>query len=225
VTATRMLAAEALGTAFLLAVVVGSGIMGERLSGGSVALALLANSLATGAGLTALILTFEPVSGAHFNPVVTLAQAMDGRMGRGMAAGYTAAQICGAFAGVAAAHGMFGQMAFAPSLHVRSGWPQWGSELVATVGLLLVIRGVSLTNPKATPFAVGAYIASAYWFTASTSFANPAVTVARALTPTFAGIRPNDAPGFIAAQLAGAVVAIFLGRWLFGSPKAIAPSS
>jgi glycerol uptake facilitator-like aquaporin len=215
----RKLAAEALGTAFLLAVVVGSGIMAERLSAGNVALALLANALATGAGLTALILTFGSVSGAHFNPVVTLAEAMQGRMGPRLAVAYIVAQIGGALAGVAAAHSMFGDQIFAFSTHVRSGWPQMWSEVVATAGLLLVIRGVSRAQPTATPFAVGAYITSAYWFTASTSFANPAVTLARAFTPTFAGIRPADAPGFIAAQLVGAIAATVFGRWLFGGPR------
>jgi glycerol uptake facilitator-like aquaporin len=216
-----MLAAEALGTAFLLAVVVGSGIMAERLAGGNVALALLANALATGAGLTALILTFGAVSGAHFNPVVTLAEAMDGRMGWGLAAAYVAVQTCGGLAGVAAAHGMFGLRVFAPSMHVRSRSPQLGSEVIATAGLLLVIRGVSRAQPAVTAFAVGAYIASAYWFTSSTSFANPAVTLARALTPTFTGIRAADAPGFIAAELVGAVAATVFGRWLFAeTPEA-----
>lgn len=216
-TNARRLAAEGLGTALLLAVVVGSGIMAERLSGGNVALALLANALATGAGLTALILTFGAVSGAHFNPVVTVAEAIDKRMGWGLAAAYVAAQTCGALIGVAAAHGMFGLQAFSPSMHVRSGWPQLGSEVIATAGLLLVIRGVSRTQPSITAFAVGAYITSAYWFTSSTSFANPAVTLARAFTPTFAGIRPTDAPGFIAAEIAGAIAATMLGRWLFVS--------
>jgi glycerol uptake facilitator-like aquaporin len=213
-----VLVSEALGTAFLLAVVVGSGIMAERLSGGNVALALLANALATGAGLTALILTFGGLSGAHFNPVVTLAEAMEGRMTWRLATAYGVVQICGAFAGVAAAHAMFGLQAFSPSMHVRSGWPQWWSEAVATAGLLLAIRGTSRSQPAATPFAVGAYITAAYWFTASTSFANPAVTFARTLTPTFAGIRPVDAPGFVAAELLGAIAAILMGRWLFVKP-------
>jgi glycerol uptake facilitator-like aquaporin len=210
-----MLAAEALGTAFLLAVVVGSGIMAERLSGGNIALALLANALATGAGLTALILTFGSVSGAHFNPAVTLAEAIEGKLALRLAIAYVVVQTSGAVVGVAMAHTMFGEQVFAFSTHVRSGWPQIRSEVVATAGLLLVIRGVSRTQPAAVPFAVGAYITSAYWFTASTSFANPAVTLARALTPTFAGIRPTDVPGFIAAQIVGALVATILGRWLF----------
>lgn len=212
-----MLVAEALGTAFLLAVVVGSGIMAERLAGGNVALALLANALATGAGLTALILAFGPVSGAHFNPVVTLVEAMEGRMSWPRAVAFILAQTIGALAGVAAAHAMFGLTVFATSEHVRTGWPLWGSEVVATVGLLLVIRGTSQRQPTAVPYAVGAYITAAYWFTASTSFANPAVTLARAFTPTFAGIRPADAPGFIAAQITGAVAAMLLGRWLFAA--------
>jgi glycerol uptake facilitator-like aquaporin len=214
-TTTRMLASEALGTAFLLAVVVGSGIMAERLAGGNMALALLANALATGAGLTALILAFGDISGAHFNPAVTMVEAMGGRMSAQLAASYTLVQACGAIAGVAAAHIMFGEPVFSYSMHLRSGWPQWWSEFVATVGLLLVIRGCSRSRPAATPFAVGVYITSAYWFTASTSFANPAVTLARAFTPTFAGIRPADVPGFIAAQMLGAVAAAVMGHWLF----------
>jgi glycerol uptake facilitator-like aquaporin len=214
---TRILAAEALGTAFLLAVVVGSGIMAERLAGGNVALALLANALATGAGLTALILTFASVSGAHFNPVVTLVEAMEGRMSWPRAGAYVLAQTVGAFAGVAAAHAMFGLRAFEASAHARSGWPLLWSEVVATVGLLLVIRGCSRSQPAAVPYAVGAYITAAYWFTSSTSFANPAVTLARTLTPTFAGICPLDAPGFIVAQFAGAILAALLGGWLFAA--------
>jgi glycerol uptake facilitator-like aquaporin len=213
--AARRLASEALGTAFLLAVIVGSGIMAERLADGNIALALLANSLATGAGLTALILTFSSVSGAHFNPAVTLMEALDGRMSRRLAAAYVAIQICGALAGVAAAHAMFGEQVFSCSARLRSGWAQWWSEFVATAGLLLVIRGTARGQRATVPFAVGAYIASAYWFTGSTSFANPAVTIARAFTPTFAGIRPGDAPGFIAAQIAGAIAATMMGRWLF----------
>jgi glycerol uptake facilitator-like aquaporin len=203
------LSAEALGTAFLLTVVVGSGIMADKLSGGNVALALLANALATGAGLSALILTFGSVSGAHFNPVVTLAEAIESKLAPRLALAYILAQTSGALVT------MFGEQVFAFSTHVRSGWPQMWSEVVATAGLLLVIRGVSRTQPTATPFAVGAYIASAYWFTASTSFANPAVTLARAFTPTFAGIRPTDVPGFMAAQIVGTLAAALLGRWLF----------
>jgi glycerol uptake facilitator-like aquaporin len=219
--AIRPLASEALGTAFLLAVIVGSGIMAERLSGGNVALALLANALATGFGLSTLILAFSSVSGAHFNPVVTLAEAMDSRISWQIAVAYVLAQICGAIAGVAGAHAMFGEPVFSYSVHVRSGWPQWWSEFVATAGLLLVIRGVSRSQPSATPFAVGAYIASAYWFTASTSFANPAVTLARTLTSTFAGIRTVDAPGFIVAEILGAIATILLSRWLFRPVPAV----
>ena len=189
--------------------------MAERLAGGNVALVLLANALATGAGLTALILTLGSVSGAHFNPVVTLSEAFDGRMSRSLAVAYVLAQTGDALAGVACAHAMFGLRVYSCSAHIRSGWPQWWSEFVATAGLLIVIRSCSRSQPSATPFAVGACIASAYWFTASTSFANPAVTLARTLTATFAGIRPADATGFIAAELLGAVAAMLLGRWLF----------
>ena len=214
ITLARRLVAELLGTALLLAAVVGSGIMGERLSGGNVAIALLANTVATGAALVALILTFGPVSGAHLNPAVTLAEAFHGALRWREAAMYVAVQVAGAFAGVAAAHVMFGEALFTPSLHVRSGGAQLFSEFVATFGLLSVICGCSRVRPSAVPFAVGAYITAAYWFTASTSFANPAVTLARSATNTFAGIRPSDAPGFIAAQLIGAVVATLLFRWL-----------
>lgn len=210
----RRLTAEALGTALLLAVVVGSGIMGERLAGGNVALALLANTLATGAGLVVLILVFGPVSGAHFNPAVTLADAWQGGLPWKEVPGYLAAQLAGAFLGVAAAHGMFDLPLFFASAHVRTGASQWFSEFVATFGLLAVIWGCVRQRPAAVPFAVGAYITSAYWFTASTSFANPAVTLARAATDTFAGIRPDDAPAFIAAQLLGALAATALFSWL-----------
>jgi glycerol uptake facilitator-like aquaporin len=206
--------AEALGTAFLLAVVVGSGIMGDRLSGGNTAIALLANSLATGAGLAALILTFGPISGAHFNPVVTLADAAQGGLGWREAPLYIAAQLLGAFAGVAAAHLMFGEPLFAASQHARAGISQWWAEFVATFGLLAVIWGCVRARPEAIPFAVGAYITAAYWFTASTSFANPAVTLARSVTDSFAGIRPTDAPGFILAQLLGAAAATLVMGWL-----------
>lgn len=214
VTQARKLAAEALGTALLLATVVGSGIMGETLSGGNVAVALLANTLATGAGLVCFILTFGPISGAHFNPAVTLAAAVQGGLPWREVPGYVAAQLMGAFSGVAAAHLMFGKPVFFVSQHVRSGMPQLFSELIATFGLLSVIWGVMRRRAGAVPFAVGAYITAAYWFTASTSFANPAVTLARAASDTFAGIRPADAPGFIVAQLVGALMATFLFRWL-----------
>jgi glycerol uptake facilitator-like aquaporin len=216
----RRAVAEALGTAFLLAAVIGSGIMGERLAGGNVAIALLANTIATGAMLVALILTFGPVSGAHFNPAVTLADASQGGVPWREVPVYIAAQLCGAFIGVATAHAMFGERLFFTSRHVRAGNAQLFSEFVATFGLLSIIWGCARLRSSAVPFAVGAYITGAYWFTSSTSFANPAVTLARAASDTFAGIRPMDAPGFIAAQFAGAIAATFLFRWLVPSlPK------
>lgn len=215
----RRLVAEALGTAFLLAVVVGSGIMGERLAGGSVGLALLANTLATGAGLLALILTFGPVSGAHFNPVVSLVAAWQGQLRGAEVPGYVLVQVLGALAGVAAAHLMFGEPLFSVSLHARSGLAQCWSEGVATFGLIGVILSCSRHRPGITPFAVAAYITAAYWFTSSTSFANPAVTLARALSDTFAGIRPQDVPGFILSQLLGAAAAAGLFRWLLSDPQ------
>jgi glycerol uptake facilitator-like aquaporin len=211
---SRRLVAEALGTALLLATVVGSGIMGETLAGGNVAIALLANTLATGAGLVCLILTFGPISGAHFNPAVTLADASQGGLSWREAPAYMLAQVVGAFAGVAAAHGMFGKPIFFASQQVRAGGSQLFSEFIATFGLLSVIWGVARRRSDTVPFAVGAYITAAYWFTASTSFANPAVTLARAASDTFAGIRPADAPGFIVAQFVGAMAATFLFRWL-----------
>jgi len=214
VTRARRIAAEAIGTAFLMAAIVGSGIMGERLAGGNVGVALLANTLATGAMLVTLILTFGPISGAHFNPAVTLADASQGGLAWNEVPGYLLAQLAGAFAGVATAHLMFGVPLFSASRHVREGGPQVLSEFVATFGLLCVIWGCARLRSSAVPFAVGAYIVGAYWFTASTSFANPAVTLARSATDTFAGIRPADAPGFIAAQLAGAAAATVLFRWL-----------
>jgi len=191
--------------------------MGERLAGGNVAIALLANTIATGAALVALILTLGPVSGAHLNPAVTLADAWQGGLAWRQVPAYLAAQIGGAFAGVAAAHQMFGQPLFFASRHVRSGSPQLFSEFVATFGLLSVIWGCARLRSSAVPFAVGAYITAAYWFTASTSFANPAVTLARAASDTFAGIRPIDAPGFVVTQLAGAAAATALFRWLVPS--------
>ena len=214
----RRAVAEALGTAFLLAAVIGSGIMGERLAGGNVAIALLANTLATGAMLVALILTFGPISGAHLNPAVTLADASHGGLPWREVPVYIAGQSIGAFAGVAAAHLMFSEPLFFASRHVRAGGAQLFAEFIATFGLLSVILGCSLRRARsrssAVPFAVGAYITGAYWFTSSTAFANPAVTLARAASDTFAGIRPMDAPGFIAAQLAGAMAATFLFNWL-----------
>ncbi len=211
----RKITAEALGTALLLAVVVGSGIMAERLAGGNVAIALLANTVATGAGLVALILMFGTISGAHFNPVVTLSEAWQRNLAWRHVPPYLAAQVVGAFAGVAAAHGMFGEPVFFASQHVRTGPSQWWSEFVATFGLIGVIIGCSRSRPALTPFAVAAYITSAYWFTASTSFANPAVTLARSASDTFAGIRPADAPGFVLAQCLGAAVATAIFCWLY----------
>jgi len=211
---SRRLVAEAVGTAMLLAAVVGSGIMAERLSGGNQALALLANTVATGAALVALILTFGPISGAHFNPAVTVADASQGGLAWREVPGYIGAQIVGAVVGVWSAHAMFQERVFMVSLHARSGPAQLLSEFIATFGLLAVIWGCSRRRTAAVPFAVAAYITSAYWFTASTSFANPAVTFARALSDTFAGIRPIDVPGFIVAQFAGALVATVLFRWL-----------
>jgi glycerol uptake facilitator-like aquaporin len=211
----KRLAAEGLGTALLLAVIIGSGIMGEQLAQGNTAIALLANALATGAGLSVLILVFGPASGAHFNPLVSIAEATRSGLPWREVPLYAAAQIAGAFAGVAAAHAMFGKPLFSASRHVRAGWPMLWSEAVAAFGLLLAILAVSKTRPAAVPFAVGAYITAAYWFTASTSFANPAVTLARAASDTFAGIRPDDVFGFVAAQAIGALAACLLYRWLF----------
>ncbi|MGH7415057.1 MAG: aquaporin [Candidatus Rokuibacteriota bacterium] len=217
------LVAEAVGTAMLLAAVVGSGIMGERLAGGNVAIALLANTAATGAALLALILTFGPISGAHFNPAITLADASQGGIPWADATAYVGAQVVGAFLGVAAAHVMFELPLFFASQHVRSGPAQMFSEFVATFGLVAVIWGCVRSRAAAVPFAVAAYITAAYWFTASTSFANPAVTLARSATDTFAGIRPADAPGFIVAQLLGAAAATGLFRWLVPSLPESAP--
>jgi glycerol uptake facilitator-like aquaporin len=214
-TLSRRIVAEGLGTAFLLALVVGSGIMAERLAAGNLAIALLANALATGAGLVALIFMFGAISGAHFNPVVTLSQAWQRHLPISEVAPYIGVQVAGAFAGVAAAHLMFGDPVYALSQHVRTGPAQWWSEFVATFGLIAVIIGCSRSRPSATPFAVGAYITAAYWFTSSTAFANPAVTLARSVTDTFTGIRPIDTPGFIVAQLLGAAAATLLFAWLY----------
>ena len=211
---SRRLAAESIGTAMLLAAVVGSGIMADRLSGGNDAIALLANTIATAAALAALILTFGSVSGAHFNPVVSIVDASQGGLRWQDVPAYVLAQVLGAVLGVWTAHVMFGERLLMLSGHARSGPAQLVSEFVATFGLVSVIWGCSRRRADAVPFAVAAYIAAAYWFTASTSFANPAVTLARALTDTFAGIRPVDVPGFIVAQLAGAAAATLLFRWL-----------
>jgi len=211
----RKVVAEALGTALLLAAVVGSGIMAEELARPNAALALLANTVATGAALVALISSLGPISGAHFNPVVTLAAASQGDLPWREVPGYLGAQLAGAFGGVAIAHVMFKQPAlFFASQHRRDGIAQLTAEFVATFGLLAVIWGSARRRPGLVPFAVGAYITAAYWFTSSTSFANPAVTLARAASDTFAGIRPADAPGFIVAQLAGGAAATALFRWL-----------
>ena len=207
----------------LLAAVVGSGIMGERLAGGNVAIALLANAIATGAALAALILTFGSVSGAHFNPAVSFADASQGGLAWLEAAAYSGAQLTGALAGVAIAHLMFGEAIYTRSTHVRAGLPQIFSEFVATFGLVAVIWGCARRRPEAVPFAVSAYIVAAYWFTASTSFANPAVAIARSLTNTFAGIRPRDLPGFIVAELCGAFVGMLLMNWLLGRPEVRGP--
>lgn len=214
VTLARRLVAEGLGTALLLAIVIGSGIMGERLSGGNDAIALLANALATGCGLFVLILAFGPISGAHFNPVVTAVFAARGELTRMEVVGYFGAQFIGAVAGVVAAHLMFSEPPISWSTHVRSGPAQWWSETVATFGLvgtILAIRGQGSARVAA---AVAAYITAAYWFTASTSFANPAVTLARAASDTFAGIRPGDVPGFVLGQVLGGVAATILFGWL-----------
>jgi glycerol uptake facilitator-like aquaporin len=209
----------------LLAAVVGSGVMAERLAGGNAALTLLANTLATGAALVALILTFGPVSGGHFNPAVTLAVASQGGLAWRDVPAYLAAQIAGAFGGVAIAHLMFGLPLFLASRHERSGTRQMFSEFIATFGLVAVIWGCVRFRPMMAPFAVAAYITAAYWFTSSTSFANPAVTVARSMSDTFVGVRPMDVPGFIIAQLIGAAAATLLFSWLAPSPKsAEAPS-
>jgi glycerol uptake facilitator-like aquaporin len=211
----QRVAAEFLGTAFLLAGVVGSGIMAAKLAGGNAALALLCNTLATGAILIVLILTLGPVSGAHFNPAVSLAAALRRDMAANATALYIGAQLTGAILGVWAAHLMFELPVLQISLTARTGFGQWLAEAIATFGLLLTILGCSARTPTAVPYAVGLYITSAYWFTASTSFANPAVTIARSLSDTFAGIAPAGVLAFIIAQLLGMVAAIALGRWLW----------
>ena len=208
------LTAEFLGSAFLVAAVIGSGIMGERLAAGNVAIALLANTIATGAALVALILTFGPISGAHLNPAVTLADAMEHGIPWREAVAYMLVQCAGGVAGAIVAHLMFGLRCYSFSSHSRHGWTLVLSEFVATFGLLSVIWGCSRLRSGAVPFAVAGYITAAYWFTASTSFANPAVTIARSLSDTFAGIRPADVPMFIVAQIAGALCATFVFRWL-----------
>jgi glycerol uptake facilitator-like aquaporin len=211
----QRIVAEGLGSAFLLAAVVGSGIMAARLAGGNAALALLCNTLPTGAMLTVLILMLGPISGAHFNPAVSIAAVLRGEMTASSTALYVGAQLIGAIAGVWAAHLMFELPLWQLSATVRTGPSQWLAEAIATFGLLMTILGCSARSPTAVPYAVGLYITSAYWFTASTSFANPAVTIARSLSDTFAGIAPAGVAAFIAAQFAGMLGAVALGRWLW----------
>jgi glycerol uptake facilitator-like aquaporin len=220
----RAVAAEFFGTALLLCAIVGSGIMAQRLFGGNVGLALLANAIATGGALVALILAFGPVSGAHFNPAITLVDAWQGGIARAAILPYVVAQMSGALCGTALTNGMFGLPLFFASAHVRSGPGMLVSEFVATFGLLVVIWGCVRARAAATPYAVAAYIIGAYWFTPSTSFANPAVTIARSLTDTFAGIRPQDAPAFIVAQFAGALAATTLFAWLAPISQEVADS-
>jgi glycerol uptake facilitator-like aquaporin len=218
----RALVAEGLGTGLLVATVVGSGIMAERLAGGNLAIALLGNTLPTGAILVVLILMLGPVSGAHFNPAVTLVMLLRRDIAAGAAAGYVLAQIAGGIAGTACAHLMFELPALMAGATTRAGPSQWLAELVATFGLIASILACMRHRAEAVPWAVGLYITAAYWFTASTSFANPAVTIARSLTDSFSGIRPQDAPAFIAAQLAGAVLATWLMAWLLAPARAAA---
>lgn len=215
----RRLTAEALGTALLLAIVVGSGIMGERLAGGNVALALLGNTLSTGAGLVVLITLFSPISGAQFNPAVTLVTVLRGEMGTRVALAYAAAQLLGAILGVWAAHLMFDEAILQVSQKLRAGPGQIAAEALATFGLILTILGTRRTRPDAVPVIVGLYITAAYWFTASTSFANPAVTLARMLSDSFAGIAPASAPAFLLAQGVGAITAAWFSGWLFAEER------
>jgi len=214
----RQVAAEAIGSAMLVATVIGSGIMAERLANGNVALALLGNTLSTGCMLVVLILTLGPVSGAHLNPAVSLVFAALREMSVGRLASYVVAQLVGAVAGAVLAHAMFAEPLLQASTHVRSGPAQWLSEVVATFGLVGTILGVARSRPNAVAYAVGLYIAGAYWFTASTSFANPAVTLARSLSDSFAGIAPTSVAGFVVAELAGAALALLLFRWLLDAP-------
>ena len=215
----RRLAAEALGTALLLAVVVGSGIMGERLAGGNDAIALLGNTIATGAALVVLILVFGAISGAHFNPAVTLAFSLRREIAGRDAVLYVVVQVAGGLAGVMAAHLMFGEPLLVEGVKNRTGGGQWLGEFVATFGLLAAILGCLRARPEAVPWAVGLFITAGYWFTSSTSFANPAVTIARSFTDTFSGIAPGDAPGFIAAQIAGALAATAVFGWLWAERR------
>jgi glycerol uptake facilitator-like aquaporin len=210
----RRLVSEFIGTGLLVAAVVGSGIMAEKLSNGNVALALLANTIATGAALVALILTFGPISGAHFNPAVSLGDAMEGGLTWAEGGAYIFAQVLGGLSGTVTAHVMFGLPVVSASHHARSGGAQFAGEFIATFGLLSVIWGCSRSRSTVVPFAVAAYITAAYWFTSSTSFANPAVTIARSVSDTFAGVRPNDVPLFVLAQFSGALASTLLFRWL-----------
>lgn len=212
---TRRLFAEGLGTALLVAAVIGSGIMGEQLAGGNTAIALLGNTLATGAALVVLILVFGQISGAHFNPVVSLSFALQRKLPWPQFLAYTAVQIAGGIAGAILAHVMFDLPLIATSLHERTGIGNWTGELVASFGLLATILGCLRTRPDAIPYAVGLFITAGYWFTSSTSFANPAVTIARSFSNTFAGIRPTDVPCFIIAQVIGAMLATVIFRWLW----------
>jgi glycerol uptake facilitator-like aquaporin len=221
----RRLAAEALGTALLVAVLIGSGIMGERLAGGNDAIALLGNTLATGAALPVLILVFGPLSGAHFNPVVSVSFALQRTLPWNECAAYVPTQIAGAIAGTLVAHLMFGEPLIQAATHIRTGLGVWTGEIVATFALLLTILGCLRAQPNAVPYAVGLIITAGYWFTSSTSFANPAVTIARSLTDSFAGIRPVDAPGFILAQIAGAAAATALAAWLWPTRKQEGPTA
>jgi len=216
---TRRLFAEALGTALLVAVVIGSGIMGDQLAGGNAALALLGNTLATGAALVVLILIFGPVSGAHFNPVVSLSFALRRQLPWAECLAYALLQVIGAVAGALLAHTMFSLPLIEASTHVRTGAGVWTGEVVASFGLLATIMGCLRTRPEAVPYAVGLFIAAGYWFTSSTSFANPAVTIARSLTDSFSGIRPDDVLGFIMAQILGSILATVVFHWLWMPPK------
>lgn len=214
-TFSRRLFAEGLGTALLLATVVGSGIMGSNLSGGNVAIALLGNTIPTGAMLVVLITILGPVSGAHFNPVVSIAFALRNELNLVDTVAYVAVQFIGAVLGVYAAHMMFDLDIIQSSSHIRTGYAQWFSEVIATLGLLLTIFGCLANSPTSVPFAVGLYITAAYWFSASTSFANPAVTFARSLTDTFSGIAPADIFGFIVSQIIGMAIAVVVSNWVF----------
>jgi len=224
-TPARLFAAEAIGTALLVATVIGSGIMAERLAGGSVGLALLGNTLSTGCMLVVLILVFGPISGAHFNPAVTLVFVALRELRVSRLVPYVAAQVLGAVAGTVLAHAMFAEPLLQTSTHLRTGAAQWLSEVVATFGLVGTILAVARSRPSAVAYAVGLYIAGAYWFTASTSFANPAVTLARSLSDSFAGIAPASVAGFVLAELSGGALALLLFRWLLAPPPASAPRS